>query len=155
MLKTCRRSDEQKTVLVHSSAMVSRPITNGNHRGGVCDARVALPSNPGAPESGLVHWILDHPKLWGIVTLIAIAPTFSPKISSGSVWTCLVFAQPFHRQRTDEEKTNVQRLPSFAVFKIRPVSLPLPSTEMRGYRVLSIPKPILEKTPDRTDALRI
>jgi hypothetical protein len=53
-----------------------------------------LPSDPGGvAESSSVHWIMDHPKLWGIVTLVAIAPTFSPKVSAGGVWVCLIFAE--------------------------------------------------------------
>ena len=53
-----------------------------------------LPSNPGhGPEIGFAHWILDHPKLWGIVTLLAIAPTFSPRVSEAGVWSCLASAE--------------------------------------------------------------
>lgn len=53
-----------------------------------------LPSNPGhQSEPGTLHWILDHPKLWGIVTLLAIALTFSPRVSAGGVWICLILAE--------------------------------------------------------------
>jgi len=53
-----------------------------------------MPSPPaGGSESSIVHFILDHPKLWGVVTLLAIAPTFAPKVSSGAVWFCLVCAE--------------------------------------------------------------
>jgi hypothetical protein len=52
-----------------------------------------LPSDPGSAETKVVHWILDHPKLWGIVTLIAIAIGFSPRVSALGVWICLVLAE--------------------------------------------------------------
>jgi hypothetical protein len=52
-----------------------------------------LPSNPGGSQNGVFHWLMEHPKVWGLVTLVALAITFSPKVSAGGMWCCFVLAE--------------------------------------------------------------
>lgn len=53
-----------------------------------------LPSDPmGINEPHWAHIVLDHPKLWGIIALLAFAATFSPRVSTGAMWACLLVAE--------------------------------------------------------------
>lgn len=57
-------------------------------------SELPLPSNsdPTETHTRTLDVILDHPKLWGIVALVAFAATFSPKVSVNAMWALLVAA---------------------------------------------------------------
>lgn len=54
-----------------------------------------FPSDPGVPDrrGRFLDIIVDHPKLWGIVALLAFAATFSPKVSVGATCFLLLIAE--------------------------------------------------------------
>jgi hypothetical protein len=58
-------------------------------------SELPLPSDPGMDQrrDWIVDIILDHPKLWGILALVAPATTFSPKVSVGAMWFLLLIAE--------------------------------------------------------------
>jgi hypothetical protein len=43
-------------------------------------------------KRALVHFIADHPKLWGMMALVALAVALSGKMSHSGIWICLSFA---------------------------------------------------------------
>jgi hypothetical protein len=58
-------------------------------------SELPLPSDPGMDQrrDWIVDIIVDHPKLWGILALVALATTFSPKVSVGAMWFLLLIAE--------------------------------------------------------------
>jgi hypothetical protein len=58
-------------------------------------SELPLPSDPGTDErrDRILDIIVDHPRLWGILALVSLATTFSPKVSTGAMWVFLVVAE--------------------------------------------------------------